>query len=744
MKKLINILLIILFPILQSIAGGFIIVSPPGTTGFVTGGINPYSLEVRSIKITVDIHDQLARTTIEEVFYNPSSANLQGWFLFPVPKGAVIKDFSMDINGKQMPAELLDAAKARQIYEDIVRKTLDPALLEYANQQMFKVRIFPIEGQKEKKIIISYTEVLEKDNNTVEYIFPLNTKKYSAKPLNQVSILVNSEMSAKIKTVYCPTHEVEVIRSTDTKAKVGYEAKTASADTDFKLYIGTDNNKLGATFLTHQSPSEQGGFFFLDLSPGFSDDKTDIVEKDITFVLDVSGSMAGEKLEQAKKSLNFCVSNLNKGDKFEIIKFSTEAKALFQKRVDFNSENQAKAREFIAELKAIGGTNIDEALQIACAEKAATNRPHMIVFITDGKPTIGETSEDALMKKISGYNMENLRVFTIGIGNDLNTHLLDKITETTRAFRTYITPEEDIEIKVSNFFTKVSSPVLTEIKVTFSNGFSADQVYPRQIPDLFKGGSISLLGKFTRTGQGTITVEGKVNGKPEKFTYTVEIKPNNYNEFIPQLWASRKIGFLLDQIRLHGEEKELVEEVTALAKQYGIITPYTSFLILEDEAVNIANNNIPVNRAIFNNRFVNEEEADDFRQKRSADFGDLKTKSGRGSVVGSSDVQNLSNAEKLKDVTQGESKMDYTTKEGKQVNFSNQSKNIQGRAIYQTDGNWIDAYAQNSKQGKLNKIKFGSVAYFNLMNEKPQTSEFLALGKNVTFVFDNETYEISE
>lgn len=743
MKKLTYLIIILIFISIDSIAGGFIIVSPPGSSTWVGRGVNPYSIEVRSMKVTVDIHDQLAKTTVEEVFYNPSSQNLQGWFLFPVPKGAVIKDFTMEINGKQMPAELLDANKARKIYEDIVRQTLDPALLEYSNQQLFKVRIFPIEAQKEKKIVISYTEVLEKDNSTCEYIFPLNTNKYSAKPLNEVSILVDAKTTAKLKTIYCPTHEVETIRKSDYKAKIGYEAKTIKPDKDYKLYLSTDNSKLGASILTHNSPAESTGFFFLNITPGFALDKNEIVNKDITFVLDVSGSMSGEKLDQAKKSLLFCVNNLNKGDKFEIVRFSTEAKALFGKRVEYDKSNLAKAREFINNLRAIGGTNIDEAFQIACDEKADPDRPHMIVFITDGKPTIGETNEEKLLGNVKKHNSDNLRVFTFGIGDDINTHLLDKITAETKAFRSYISPDEDIEVKVSNFYTKVSSPVLTDIKISYSNGLDVSEVYPRQMPDLFKGSSITLLGRFKRSGNGTITVTGKVNGKDEKFTYKVDFKTNDHNEFIPQLWASRKIGFLLDQIRLNGENKELVDEVTTLAKQYGIITPYTSYLILEDEAVNVANNNIRRDRVIFNNRFAEGTE-EDFVKRNETEFKQSKTRSGRGSVVSSSEFQSLGNAEKIADVKQGQSRMMYKDKTGKTKNFANQVRNIQGRAIYQNGNEWVDLYVQQKKTKKVNKIKFASKDYFKLLDSDPETSEFLALGKNVKFVYNNEMYEVYE
>lgn len=750
MKKIKNIIIIVAFNLLAitTFAGGFIIVSPSGTNGFVSTRFNPYSLEVRSLKVNVDITDLVAVTTIEEVFYNPSSRNLQGWFLFPVPKGAVLKNFSMEINGKQMKAELLDAGKARKIYEDIVRKSLDPALLEYSNQSLFKVRIFPIEARKEKKIKITYTEILENDNNTSEYIFPLNTKKYSAKPLQNISFNINIKNKNKITTLYSPTHKTEVVRKGKGKAVVGYEAKTVKPDVDFKLFIGTANSNIGAansnigvSLLTYKEDNENG-FFLMNINPGYVSPSDNVVEKDITFVLDVSGSMSGEKMKQARKAIKFCVDNLNKGDKFEIIKFSTVAYPLFGKRRKATKANRKKAEQFISDLEAIGGTNMEEAFELACKEKDNPSRPHMIVFITDGKPTIGETTQTGLMKKISKNTPKNTRIFTFGIGEDINTLLLDKITEKTRAYRSYITPSEDIEVKISNFYTKVSSPVLTDINIKFSKGKRISEMYPRNLPDLFKGSSLTVLGKFDKTGTANVILTGKVNGKSKKYTYRLKLNKGTDNDFVPVLWATRKIGFLLDQIRLNGSKKELVDEVTVLAKKYGIITPYTSYLILEDEKISLNNGTIRRGTPVFSNR-MDENEQQNFAKKNKEEYKSINNVSGGKSIETSQEFQQTRQADKLADVSLGQSRMYYKDKKGRTQNFAKQVKNVQGRAVYQTGDKWIDLYSQNNNQ-KANRIKFAGKKYFKLLEKEPQIAQFYSLGKNVMFVYNKQLYEIYE
>jgi len=208
--------------------------------------------------------------------------------------------------------------------------------------------------------------------------------------------------------------------------------------------------------------------------------------------------MAGEKIRQAKRALLYCVNNLNEGDGFNIIRFSTEAYSLFESIEEVTESNIIKAEKFIDKLKPVGGTNIEEALKLALKENNGSNRTHLIIFITDGKPTIGETNDEFLLKKLANSNKSKTRIFTFGIGNEINTHLLDKITEVTKATRTYISPNEDIEIKISNFYDKVQSPVLTNLSLSFGSGIRTMQTYPNNLPDLFRGSSLTIFWKIYR------------------------------------------------------------------------------------------------------------------------------------------------------------------------------------------------------------------------------------------------------
>jgi Ca-activated chloride channel family protein len=719
---------------------GLIIVPPsPGQPG----PANPYPLQVNYHHVETVIDNMIAVTSVDQEFYNPTAQRLEGYYLFPIPENAIIGKFNMYIDGKETEAELLDAAKARQVYEEIVRKLIDPALLEYYGKGMFKARIFPLDPHSVKRVKISYRETLEKNNGTVGYTYPLNTEKFSSAPVKDVTIKVSLTTSGRLKNAYCPSHETEIIRKSSHEAAIGYESHNTTPDKDFSFYYTTDSSKFGISLLT-QRESGNDGYFFLNISPDYDIEKNDIEEKDITFILDVSGSMAGKKLEQAKAALHFCVANLNTEDRFEIVRFSTEAEALFGKLTTADSIERNKAYKFISDLRAIGGTNIEEALRLAFAVKTNSNRPYMIIFITDGKPTIGKTGEDELVAMLQTANSAKTRVFTFGIGDEINTHLLDKLTDITSAYRTYVTPDEDIEVKVSDLYTKVQSPLFTDLSIDFGNQIDARLLYPKTLPDLFRGSTITLLGRYRGHGLTDITLKGRVHGQKKEIVYKAEFpESKNNNLFISALWAARRIGFLLDQIRLNGTDKELVDEVTSLAKTYGIVTPYTSFLIVEDDDLMVQQKRIREEDRSLSSTLRGS--GSGFVEEKKQDFEAMKSKSGAPSTRASSEVQALTNSANTDQIKENQKRLNYKSKDGVTRNITQQVKFIQGRAFYNNGTNWMDIEVQKqSEQIKKHRIKYGNSEYFDLLKQHPVVSQYFALGKNVAFVMKGEIYEISE
>lgn len=718
-------------------------------------------LEVQSEKVQTKITDQVAVTTIDQEFYNPNSQRLEGTFIFPIPKGAQIDKFSMEIDGKPVQAEILKAEKARDIYEGIVRKMKDPALMEYEGRDVLKLKIFPIEPNGKKRITLSYTQVLKLDSGLLNYVLPMNAGKYSSKPIKSVSVKVNVESKRPLKTIYSPSHEVEVKRDGSNRATVGYEASEVKPDADLQLYFAPEKDEIGVNLMAYKTGDEDG-YFLLLASPGVDAKAKQIVSKDVVFVLDTSGSMSGKKMEQAKKALQFCVESLNDGDRFEIIRFSTESEPLFDKLAAVSKENREKAGDFIKNLKAMGGTAIDEALKKALSLESKEGRPFVVVFLTDGLPTVGTTDEDQILKGMQERNKEKRRIFCFGIGTDVNTHLLDRIAEETRAFSQYVLPEEDLEVKVSSFFSKINEPVLANPKLKFTADIRTTKMYPSPLPDLFKGEQLVLVGRYSGKGSSAAVIDGDVNGDKKKFTYDLNFPEHaDEHDFIPRLWATRRVGYLLDEIRLHGESSELKDEVTDLARKYGIVTPYTAYLIVEDESkrgVAQSMQSMP--------RLTDDSEA---RRELSLNYNEFRMKAdGLGAVAGARSGLALKSAnssswgiqngayEAGRNLSRDNSVSPAAppvagspaTSTGlgdstrKAMDSTQQGQFVGGKNFFENGSAWVDSEIQKSSQKEKVRVQFGSPEYFTLLKQHPETAQWLALGSNVQFVLAGKVYEI--
>ncbi len=381
---------------LRAQADGFIVVNPGPDHWSAPYAFAP--LEITYHHVNVKINGQIATTVVDQEFYNPNPRRLEGTYLFPVPKGAQIDKFSMEIGGRQVDAELLAADKARSIYEDIVRKLRDPALLEYAGRDVFKVRVFPIEPNSPKRIRISYSQLLPAESGLISYVYPLNTEKFSAKPIKSVSVKVDLDTSKPLKTIYSPSHAVEIKRDGLHRATASYEAGDVRPDTDFALYFAQEKDEVGVNLLTTKSAGEDG-YFLLLASPGVETKSTKPAPKDVAFVLDTSGSMSGKKIEQAKKALQFCVENLNDSDRFEVMRFSTDVEPLFGKLAEASKQQSRTGGEFRPGPQ--GQRRHRHRRRSAPGARPRGpprhDRPFVIVFLTDGEPTVGETDENTIV-----------------------------------------------------------------------------------------------------------------------------------------------------------------------------------------------------------------------------------------------------------------------------------------------------------------------------------------------------------
>ncbi|HNW60663.1 MAG TPA: VIT and VWA domain-containing protein [bacterium] len=748
MRRLWAVAIFLCAPALVHADGMIIIPRPPHLPPRFPAVMAP--LEVRYHHVNVQITDQVAVTEIDQLFYNPHPLQLEGTYLFPIPPGGQLDRFSMEIDGRPTEAELLDADKARSIYEEIVRKQRDPALLEYTGQGLYRLRIFPIPPHGEKRICLRYTQLLSSQDGVSEYRYPLNTEKFSAAPLQSVAVKVEIASTSPLGPLYSPSHDVEIHRRDAHHAVIGYEEKSVKPDADFQLFFAPAGGEPVNGRLLAFHDGREPGTFLLMLAPRADLAAERILPKDLVFVLDTSGSMAEKiKLVQAKKALQYCLAHLDRRDRFEIVRFSTEAEALFHDLQPATLANRSTAEEFVAGLKPLGGTALAEALDLALRPArmhAASGRPCMVVLITDGKPTVGETGEEAILAQVKDAAGDaSVRIFSFGVGSDLNTHLLDRLTARSRGASQYVLPEEEIEAKVAAFYDKISLPVLATPWLETNRRIRLSKMTPALLPDLFKGEQLLVLGRYEGSGPAEITLHGTVNGRPVSWTYLVRFMDREEKyDFIPRLWASRRIGYLLDQIRLNGEEKELREEIIDLARRYGIVTPYTAWLILEDEA----QRNVPLAR-----RTVQSAHDADFVAASGRMLEQVYAeKSGDAAVGAAQSLDVLKNAAAAGALTRANAQFQRgqtgsaapAAERVQQALAGQQIRTIANRTFYQNGSEWVDAEVQHHIDQEPVRVRFNSDAWFALLRLDPLAPQWLSAGRNLRLVLAGQLYEIHE
>ncbi len=686
---------------------------PPGGRSPLPPTACPAYLTVKNHNVTVSIDNQIARTHVDQTFVNDSAYSLEGTYLFPLPIDAAITDFAMWVDGKKLEGKVLDRNQARQIYEDIVRRKRDPALLEYVGGNAFQARIFPIPPHTEKRVEMDYSQVLKAEGGLVRYAYPLNTEKFSPKPLERVSVTVAIHSNAALKAIYSPSHVVAVSRNGEFEARVGYEASNVKPDQDFVLYYSVAPEDIGLNLLTFRSGTEDG-FFLLLVAPRVNVPTTQVIAKDVILVLDTSGSMQGAKIEQAKRALNYVLDQLGNEDRFNIISFSTGTSAYARSLRPVSARNDA--RNFVAGLKAEGSTDINRAL-LEALSYVDRNRPTTTIFLTDGLPTAGEVNSEKIIANVKGAASKNARLFTFGVGDDVNTVLLDRLAEQMGGASSYVRPNERIDEVVSAFYAKVSTPVLSGISIDWG-AVAVSDIYPYPMPDLFAGTQLVIAGRYRNGGPTSVTLQGVVNGVTRSFKYSdVSFRTAGGDDMIPRLWATRKIGYLLNQIRLHGENRESIDEIVSLAIRYGIVTPYTSFLIDERQDV------------------LSREGRGGAAESLSSSFapGAMPT-SGAAAVQHSQDQSNLYGANVAPTAA---AKSSGSNAGGAAI------QTVRNKTFVLRNGTWTDTQYDPSKM-KTTKIEFNSEAYYAFLANRPALGPYLALGVRVIVLDAGAAFEITD
>jgi Ca-activated chloride channel family protein len=541
-------------------------------------------------RVTVRVDGRVARVEVNEWFRNPGRRPAEGDYLYPLPVDAAFGSFSLYQGEEELRGETMDAERARDIYEEIVRRLKDPALIELAGHGLLRARIFPIGPGETRKVTLRYAQLMPRAGDAAQFSYAAglarrgatsgsdNGSLRSGGAVNAAPIEFELRVAnpADYLDPFSPTHPVDVRRE-------GGEMRVAPRDDlrgDFSLFLPFSRDRVGVTVATHRTPGEDG-YFMLTLSPGRVDAAPEA--RDVTVVLDVSGSMSGEKIRQARAALAGLLGTLSHADRFRLIAFSNAIRPYRLEWTRATDEARAEARRWVERLEANGGTNMAAALDEAFRLQSPEERLPVVIFLTDGIPSVGETDPVRIAERVRNARAR-ARLFTFGIGYDVNTGLLDGLTAAGRGATQYVEPGEDVERAMGLLSDKISHPVLTDLAlVRAPAGFA--ELYPVTIPDLFAGEDLVLFGRYdpgSESAEGEIVMEGRRGGRSERFSVRASFPADaEANAYLPRLWASRKLGFLARRVAVDGPDPEVVEEIRRTALRYGLISEYTAYLVQE-------------------------------------------------------------------------------------------------------------------------------------------------------------------
>jgi len=553
-------------------------------------------VEIESVSATVGIIDATARTTLDIAMRNHGARQEEAVLLLPVPRGAAVTAFDFQGPASEPTTQVLAADEARRLYDSIVAKVRDPALLEFAGYSLVRSSVFPVPAGGTQKVRLTYEHVLDTDGRRIDYVLPRSESLDRRVPWT-IDVTVRSGHA--ISTVYSPSHDVVTQRRGDGEIGVrlaGTAGGAAYAPGSFRLsYLGGGEG-VTASLMAYPDPEIGGGYFLLmaGLPAG---ERPPRVPREVTVVIDRSGSMAGGKLDQARAAVLQVVEGLDDGERFNIVDYATSVSSFAPEPIARTDESLRQARRYLAGLRPGGGTNLHDALVEALRPTAAPGTMPMVLFLTDGLATIGRTSERAIRDLAETANPSSRRIFTFGVGTDVNVPLLDRLADATRGTATYVVPGEDVEVAVAAVFRRLAGPVLADLEIAALDGAGAvttrrvADLMPSRLPDLFEGDHLILLGRYQGDDPLTLELRGRAAApRTERFTFDLS-DATTRNAFVARLWASRQIAVLVDEVRQAGADatmsmaetryQELVDEIVRLSTRFGVLTEYTAFLATE-------------------------------------------------------------------------------------------------------------------------------------------------------------------
>jgi Ca-activated chloride channel family protein len=686
--------------------------------------LSPDYLVVRYHRVTVNIKDSHVVTRVEQEFYNPHPFPVSGRYLFPVPPEAILSRFQATVDGQAQRVTRQDPATTNAALYDIVAQRRDPSLLQYADWETLAFDLnLPAGGSRQMSL--EYEEVLAPTGGLYRYRYVLSTERYSSQPLEQASLTVDLHASSGLTSLYSPTYPVTTERLGPGRARVSWEAQNVRPTEDFELFFAPADGGFGGGFLTGQREGHDH-FLFL-FAPEAEPVQGDVLPKDIVFVIDRSGSMSGEKIEQARNALHFILSQLNEDDRFSIVGFDHRLSILARTLQSVEKGALADARWFVDGLTADGNTDLETALQAGLEilhDSERRDASQLVVFLTDGLPTAGVTDEALIARLVTQANArQKARLHVFGVGYDVNTHLLDRLAADNGGSVTYVQPGESLEAVLTGFYERIAHPVLTDVEVEFE-GLEASHLYPDEMPDMFQGSSLLLTGRYRATAPTvTVRVRGQAGEEEKEYVYHFDLEQDGNHDFVPRLWATRRVGALLDRVRVEGESKTLVEEIQQLGLSYGLVTPYTTFIIetQADGAASAANMALYANQAELNQAWGQ-------TTVQARVQNQLYQQAAQANLASGANV-----------INNGQHSLAQVASQSVDLSLLRGARKRDNDVIdAPLTTEWIERHIGVDRQ-----VTFGSEEYFALADD-PAARPFLQSGPNVVFAYQGEVISVQD
>jgi len=709
-------------------------------------------------RVHFQVTDDLTVAHVTHEFRNETDTALEAIYYFTLPKGATTTDFAMWMDGKRIKGEVLPRERARAVYDSIVSRLRDPALLETSDGDLFTASIYPIPPRGTQRIEVEFAMPNLHKNGLLQLHYPISRSEVGA--AERLSFEADIDSRNEITSIQAPFDE-PARRIDGRQAEVKIERNKAQRD-DIALLVATSGDDLGLSLVTFDPDGNDGdeGYFMATLSASSELLREGALDRQMTLVIDRSGSMSGGKMEQAKVMLRQTIASLGERDTFNLISFSRDTELLFATPRAATRENREEALRFVDGLVADGDTNIEAALRVALEQPTRNGRPHAVVFVTDGLPTRGERDIDALLQLAKGNRTQrgdrpvtSSRIFSFGVGYDVNTRLLDGIARNGDGESGYVRPSEDISDIVGGFVAGLASPLVTGLQLDF--GDQVTDLHPRILPDLYPGRPMTVFGRFSSPMSQEVTLRGQARSGSVRTSFGAEFGSSTDSAnaaFVGNLWAARHVADLLDTIRIDGASPERVRTVTEVATRWGIVTPYTSFLVTpegqgeedeggegdgEEEEPEFEPMRHHISGGVRSERLMEAVSDESYKPAPLAAVRrEAAPKASRKAEAAAAAPAAEVGRQAVEDSLARNRSRSSLRAEG-----ATSSRFASGRSFSRRGEVWVEAGLANRSPDR--RIVAWSQAYFELLRSHPELREALALGERVVLSVGGEVVEVT-